>query len=517
MTHETQRCYVTCWPGNSADDRIDLSSRVQSFTVSNSVSGTPGTFSITVNAAQGESDHGRFEESPSLTTIIRPNAVVAIGYRLPGGITLGLVKSVQQQGSMARGPVSRSFVITGESMGCLLTQDQISVGQIVGPESQRFRDQIGQIVGENHPILALFPSEIGETTDEQGKVTQALPGVGVRYMVDWILDNCPTMRLQILKELFGDPDPGMWIQTDSVTTWNDARIWNDRLSAYSGTVMGFIMASVDHDFYEVFVDTTATDSDVPDVHLIVRPKPFDSPTMEWKTTPVQEQTGLTWEDLRCRTTGAENHVITLDMAYSYSLGVSVSEVYTWFEVTCDFEPMYNSEAVALGLRYPIVDLYQLQRHGVRPYSARLALLGADIVRKNDDPTVYNGETIDEVREFRNRLVNWHRLNAWMLEGSVQVPMSDDYRPGDPVYLPWLPASIGDELGVRFYCPAVSWSWQVGAPPTCTLTLTRGANNGMVDAVRKLIKGGANVSARSINPTDPDVIDITPNTEMLVSA
>jgi hypothetical protein len=529
MTHETNRCFVTCWPGNDVDDRIDLSPAVLSFSATNSTSGQPGTFSVQVSAGHGRRwHHGRPTDVSDLKRVIRPNAVIAIGYRKPGGITMGLVRSVSEQMTMTGGQISRTYIISGESMGCMLTQDEIVVGQIIGPESARFRDQIAQVVGPGNPILMLFPSEIGEVTDEQGRVTQALPGVGVQYMIDWVLDNCPTMRLPLMESVYGDAHPGAWILTDdSVVTWNGARIWNDQLSAYSGNVMGFIRACVDHDFYEIFIDTVATDSDVPDVRLIVRPKPFDSPNLEWKTTPVQEQTGLRWEDLRCRVSGDENHVIPLDQVFACSLGVSTDVVYTWYEVTCDFEPMYNSEAVAMGLRYPLVDLYLLQRYGVRPYSARLALLGADIVRKAEDSQVYNGETIDEVKEFRNRLVNWHRWSPWMLEGSVQVPMSDDYRPGDPVLLPWAQASVGDELGVRFYCTAVSWSWSIRGTPTCTLTLTRGWNQGMADEVREIIRKNANVSARDYTFESASgafafrnslgEVTITPNREMLVSA
>jgi len=69
---------------------------------------------------------------------------------------------------------------------------------------------------------------------------------------------------------------------------------------------------------------------------------------------------------------------------------------------------------------------------------------------------------------------------------VRVRGADHYRPGDPVSLPWASPTMGDELGLRLYCTAVTWSWSIGGRYECTLTLERGANETMIRAINDMI-------------------------------
>lgn len=530
MMPTTARPKITCWPSNSVDDRLDLSREVRSFSASASLDAPEGAFTIEIVAAVGYTWRvGKAEAQANLAAIIRPNAVISIGMDAPGGIVFGLVSTVTQGLSLIGGQTVQTFAITGMTMGRLLTQDVVALATLVGPESESFRQQIGQIVGENSPLLGLMNGDVGPLTGNGDNAVNAFTAATVRAVVEWALNAIPTMRLPILGSVYGDANPGAWILTEnSVTTWNDARVWSDALQTYAGSAWGFITSALDLDFYEVFIDSRrSTDgSDIPDIELVVRPRPFDSPTWETRSTPVQESTGLTWEDLRCRITGDENHVVQLEDVYQSSIGVGQMPIYSWYQVTGDFEPIYNSGGVALGLAYPMIDAHAMQRYGVRPYNARIALVGADVTRVYDEDPKYQGEVINEIREFRNRLVNWHRYNPWLLSGQITIRGRDDVRPGDPVLLPWMSPSIGTESGVRFYCTSVSWSWSIGAPYTSTLTLTRGCNNGMIAAIKQQIRNEANVSLPSTyaptgalneDGTPELAITVTPNDDMLVGA
>ena len=531
--------YVTCWPSNNIDDKIDLSADVLSFTATNAITAPVGTFTVVVSPRPaGPSGLGRVDQASDLGRRIRQNAVVSIGYRFRGGIMIGLVSSVSETMSVVGGRTQRTVTISGHTMARLLTQDTIVNALLVGPDSETFRQQVEQVVGAQNPVLGLVTGLRGPLRGRGDDAVNTFIASSVRDVVRWILNNVPTMRLPILGTLYGDPNPGAWIYTDrtvsgqtlpNVTTWNDARIWSDALSVYNGNVWGYLTSAIDLDFYDIFLDTRRSDvgDEVPDIDLIVRPKPFDSPGWETSRTPVREETGLTWDDLRTRITGDEHHVLTLDVVHSATLGVSESEIFSWYQVTCDYDPMHNSDTQAIGLAYPMIDLYALQRWGVRPYNARLALIGADTSKKaNADDDAYTGAVIDEVIEYRNRLVNWHRYNAWLVSGSVTVDLDDDIRPGDPVYLPWAEAPVGEERGLRFYCTSVTWSWSLGMAPTSTLTLTRGSNPNMIEAIKAKIRDEANVSTLSTETTDiiddltgqpMETIVVSLNADMLAGA
>ncbi len=489
---------VIIYPFNDKTDRIDVSDQVVGFSATNSVDGPVGRFTINLLARQGEETWiGRIEASPSLLTVVRLNAIVTLGFDTPGGITMGRVTAISESGAF-EGANSRQLVLSCETMGSLLTNDSVIISILTGDGSEAFRNQVGVVLGFEHPVLAGLPDTMGPLTPgSPSEAVNTFIGAGIQDVVKWILEKIPTMQIPLMGSIYGDPKPGAWFRTDgSVTSWNDARIWTDSLSTYQGDLFGFLRAAVDHDFYEIFVDTVAykprfvdnaqtnTASDVPDVFLIVRPKPFD-----WKVAevlPVHEETGLRWDDLRTRVGNLDAHVFEVGDVLSYQLGCSEAKVYTWFQITSDCELIGNSGSVAQGLAYPALDLYMMTRHGLRPYNARLSLIGADIAAKAAGDADYTGEVVNEITEFRNRLVNWNRYNAWLLSGSVRVRGADHYRPGDPVSLPWASPTMGDELGLRLYCTAVTWSWSIGGRYECTLTLERGANETMIRAINDMI-------------------------------
>jgi hypothetical protein len=484
----TARPRVVLFPGSREDDRIDLSDQVLAFRCSSTCTSPDGSFEVRIVARQGDLAWiGRIEGAPDLLTVARMNAVVVIGYDEPGGITMGLITSISESATFFGPGVAREYMIRGSTMGKLITNDTMVDALLTSQNATTFRNQINAVLGPQNGLDAFFERISGPSG-------YGFLNATVQDVVEWAIDNIPTMRIPLMGSVYGDPRPGVWVRTiGTVTSWNDSRVFSSSLTMYNGNFYGFIAAAVDLDFYEIFMDTRpARDGlgvdGIPDVELIVRPKPFDHPPAE--VLPVTEETGLRWQDLRTRYEDRDNHVIELDDVLSFELGATSDDAYTWYMVTNDAEVIGNSAAVAAGLAFPAVDLYLVQTLGVRPYNVRLNLIGGDIKRLNDADRSYVDEVVGQTIEFRNRLVNWCRYNPWMARGTVTVRGRDEYRPGEPVYLPWYEPTIGGEIGARFYCTAVSWSWSIGGRYECSLTVERGQNDTMLRAVRDLIARSA---------------------------
>ena len=127
------------------------------------------------------------------------------------------------------------------------------------------------------------------------------------------------------------------------------------------------------------------------------------------------------------------------------------------------------------------------------YDARMTLVGGDVVKRAEGQDDYLNEVSSEVFEARNRLFNWYRFNAFYESGSITVVGRDSYRPGDPVRLDWVELQYGTERGATYYCPSVRWTWQHGGHYLCTLTLTRGHNASMMEALKAEVLADAPAS------------------------
>jgi hypothetical protein len=96
-----------------------------------------------------------------------------------------------------------------------------------------------------------------------------------------------------------------------------------------------------------------------------------------------------------------------------------------------------------------------------------------------------------VDDAARKQIQW--AQPWFEEGSITVRGHDRYRPGDPVLLSWVQACRGSEMGMRYYCTSVSWSWTFGQPYTCTLRLVRGHNDGLIQELLASIAADAPAS------------------------
>ena len=480
---------VRIWPSADSGRVLDIaSSDVLGFSASADIGGPAGQFSIRLAPRRGSKIAGGRANMPALLARQIPHqSVVSLGHDVDGGIMLGLVTGVTEATSLEGGTVSDSVTISGQSLGAGLLQDSIVNARMIGDNAIAFRDNAVAILGKDSPILAFFPEAVGPVRADDPEQTPVFAGSSIKDVVDWILTRAPSMRIPLLAAITGRSGSiGEYLRTDkSVTSWNDARVWTNALQTYQGNIWGFLQGAIDADFYEMFIDTMPErDQQLPRADLILRPKPFDDDDLV--VLPVEQETGLRWRDLRTRWKGREHHVLDDATLFARSLSWDDAEAFAYYTVTSRTDIIASSEVMRQGLAFPVLDLHHVQRWGLRTYAANLNLLGGDLTKRTEQDAAYDNALQSDLIDFRNRLVNWYRWAPWFLKGAVTVPGRDEYRPGEPYYLPWALPPLGGSPGVRAYGHSVSWSWQLGGHYTSTIGLVRGYNAGSIDAARRLV-------------------------------
>jgi hypothetical protein len=541
VTRQNPRPRVYAWVSRSVQnsawgttdayrhEQIDLSDDVIGIECSRDINGPMGSARLTVmprtsiDKAQTGADIDRIAV---LYQRLDHMSVVSIGMDEDGGIGLYLVRARRRRKQRA-GPMAGSFLtIEMVDFGYVLSADHIVFASLTVQTGQKFVRQIEATLGKDSPLIAALPgiwgpinapvsADTGVGTGDGGGGTvlgESSADVGTTFTVDnaqgvptfigqpvdavllWILYNATSMRVPLLAKADGSGGAaGDFISmSTSVVTWNEARIWSDAPKTFQGSLWDFLWTVLDRDFYEMRLDykPQATGA-IPRMHLVVRPKPLDEPGMEF--LPVEEDPGLTWDALTTFIDEIENHDIPEHEVLDEDLGVTAGDAFGYYIVTGTHDLIGNDQAAKEGIAYPVVDAWIAKKFGLQQYNTRLSLLASDFTEKieafrdtgavNPDTDAWDGEVFSEVAEFRNRLVNWYRLAPWMETGTITVVGRDRYRPGDPVRLEWQTAPVGNEMGMRYYCTGVSWSWQFGGAYTCKLQLSRGHNQGMVDALR----------------------------------
>lgn len=479
-TRQRAQPRVYIWPDGKAKGRVDVSAYVVSFSFTKAIHQPVGQFQLTLAASQGANVWGAAKgpahlmRPADLERLVRPNAVVSIGFDEPGGITMGLVDRVFPVRNVAGGSAGMALQIMGSDMGKVLALDHIVRASLTVSSAPLFLNDVGAVVGPDHALLEALPGVWGPTDRDGAPV---FVGQSIQTVVDWILKTGPAMAVPMLSPLGRTGRPGEFIQTD-VTSWNDGLIWSEAPHTYQGTIWNFIRSILDEDFYEVFLDCLPKGTEVPTVQLTVRPKPFDE--FAAQRLPVIDSTGESWEALRTRVDGLKDHTIHEHMLVGdVELENSDADVFSYYLVTSEHELIGNPDGLKEGLFYPAVDLHALTRVGLRSYEGRLSLLAADVAAKQKGEIDYDYEVGQEVIRFRNRLFNWYWLAEYFESGSIVVAGSDRYRIGDPVFLPWRIPMRGDTPGTRYYCIGTTHSWSVGRPYTTTLRLTRGHNASVI--------------------------------------
>jgi len=481
-------CYV--FPTGDPLDRVNVSTDIVAFSASRSVDGPGGDFWVEIlpRTAVDTQTPADLRTVAQLYRALEPNDVITLGVDEEGGITMGLIKRIRRVSNYSGGQQLTSLRLECKDVGQTLAQDAVAHAYVAGeddPDGSKFKLSIEAALGENNPLVTWYVAAVSSKDDD----VVPFKAQGVQDAIDWVLQYAPSMQIELLQSVLGgDGRPASYIDTSkSVTTWNDGRVYSDSLGMYQGTIWGFLMSVIDPDFYEAWIDFLPSDSGVPDMHLIVRPKPFDSKVLE--RAPVDEETGTSREELRTLIDDLEYHELLREDVLTENLGRGDDTAMSFYLVTSSTSLVGSELGERKGLSFPLIDTYAAKRFGVRKYHASLSLLAGDLQTEIDGDADFS-QIRTQVHEFRNRLFNWHWAQPWFEEGSVVVAGRDRYRPGDPFLLPWIIPARGTEIGLQFYCPEITWAWRFGEPYTCTLRLIRGYNESMIDEVLTAISDDA---------------------------
>ncbi len=497
------RPHVWLFAADPLVGKVDISGEVLAFQVQKDVDGPVGTWSLRVAPrTSGPADlPGKVRDQFWWLRAVQPNDVVSIGFDRPGGITLGMVDRVsidrQQSVRNGAGTMSVAVTLTGRTMGKLLINDHIVLSTVLGPTQADFETKIADSLGADHPLLQMIYGLRGPARGAEGDEGFTFLGAEVGQAAAFALRFGSTLQVPALQDAFGAPGPSrsaataeQIIDAETFIAPTDVRLWNQSLNQYAGTVWGFLTTLIDADLFELRVDDIPRETlpgqfdPVCQPVLIIRPKPFDDPKLE-RARVTSVYPGR--EDLVTLVEAKPYHELTNDQVWQSSLGIDDRMVCSHYLVTSEY--LLGSDAGGAGLSYPLVDTWAARKYGLRSYRAALSLVGGDLAQRASGSTSYDSQLVNEATDARNRLFNWHWAAARMLSGSITVEGNDNYRPGDPVFLPdevpALPvvALLGLRDGVHFYCTQVTWTWSMGAPYQCQLRLTRGYNGPLIDSLK----------------------------------
>ena len=466
--------------------------------VSKDVSNPVGAWTLVLYPRQGTelSSVADIKRLAQLYRDIEPNDVVSLGFDTDGGMMAGLVNDVNKTSDPSGQVVGQTLTLTGSCLGKLLVQDSMIHASVTVDLMAEFRANIEAALGADHPLLV----DIEAVWGPKGRdATPTFEGVGVKDVLDFILEHSGSIDLPGLEAAYGHGQAAKIIGTDgSVTTWNNDRVFSDRPQFYSGDLWGFIWSVLDKVFYEARIDyTPAENRSAPRVNLIVRPKPFDEDGADWATVQDPDDSpGIGWGDITTLVNDLPYHEIQRHELIAERLGVSDRGAFAYYGVTSAHDLIGNPSSMHEGLHYPAIDTWAAKRFGLRRMEAELQLVGEDYKSKIEDGGVAGGDEgklVERVRDLRNRLLNWNRTNSVYERGSIRCAGRDEFRVGDKVSLPWALPKLGTDLGLVFYLVGVRWGWSFGKPYVSTLSLDRGHNRGVLNELSRRIEADAPAS------------------------
>lgn len=493
------RPHVWVWPPERGGAVLDLSGDVVAFNCQKQMAAPAGQFSVTLVPRTELDPHApaNLNEREVAWFNIEPNSVVSIGMDRPGGIMVGLVSSVTRSTLRAGGTVHKAVTITGEDFGKLLVQDNVEHSFVTVAKISDFTRKIEAALGPRHPLVTPMRGLFGPSKGEDGDSYWTFLDSTVSEVVDWILDEVVSFRVPaFIGAAGGTGHPREFFGVDVTPGWADQKIWSEAPNEFTGSVFNFIRSVLDADLYEFWVDTIPTTNGdalaVPTI--IVRPKPFDEPVLDF--APVTTDPGLSWASLRTRLTRQPAHEIHEDEILEEQVTRSDRDAVSFYLVRSNHVLLGNPEGEREGLSFPAVDTWAARKFGLRSYRADLSLVGPDLARKSQGDAPYTTDVAAEVVEQRSRLLNWFRLNSEFESGTIRVWGRDHYRVGDKVHLDHAKGYRGTERGLDYYTVGVAWDWKFGGHYTTTLTLDRGHNDEIIaDAKRRIAE-----DAPSSNPS-----------------
>lgn len=516
---------VYIWPDGAKAGMLDVSRDAAAITVSKDIGAASGRWSLTLLARRGVISCASAPLLTDVERLLQPNSVVSLGVDRPGGLTFGLVDAVSvRDGREGRG--SRVITLEGSDFGKILEREAIMHAILNVSDQGKFFAAIIEALGENNALIERLPGLWGPNSVSPYSYDESIPlsafeSMGQSLSAAWLgkrpIDvlkwalTLPSVKFPALACLGGSGRTSDLISIDDSveSSWFDGRLNSEWPNSYQGTVWNFMRQLLDEDVYELFTETLPIGMDTfartgrltypeaPAVRLVLRPKPFDEPGLEF--LPVKEQPGTDWQSLRTFVRQNENHQIEGHEVYSANLARTDADTFSFYKVLSDNSLFGSDAALQAGLSYPAADTARMQRYGLRGYDTQVKLVPYELNKAVQAGGIDSDALLDEVIEFRNRLLNWYRLNDSFLAGSIEVAGRDEFKVGDPVLLPWLEAprtsavSFLPAKGIRAYVVGVQQAWRPGSYRS-SLRLIRGHNDAMVERAKEDIAGYGTPSA-----------------------
>lgn len=265
-------------------------------------------------------------------------------------------------------------------------------------------------------------------------------------------------------------------------------LFDPSLSTYNGTVLNYIEACIDADFYEFFFESATSKEDVyegmkvesaPTNKMTIRTKPYSYKDMEYGDSKLLSQGWLYWEDL---------DTIEFESKYrlSENLGTNDFEIANFFSTTYENSLIASpqSEAGLFGTYYPVMDFELIKKYGVREHRAVTKYLDTIEIAKGAEPYTYKEE--DSNRFYKSLMIKRDKQIDWYLfpdfeSGQITAIGNSQYKIGrklvytDKMYFDYegLFGLKEPTTGMEYYINRVDHNFEYPSTYTTTIGVTRG--------------------------------------------
>lgn len=480
------------------DEVLDLSPLVTALNGRKSIHNLAGSFNIELlpEKTSGVTSTRAIKE---IYAKLSPMDVITIGMQNPHGLVMGIIDNSYKSDS--GGPRARAGIgLKCRDFGKLFLQDSLVYSPIGEAQSNGpFDKALKAVFGQNSPLLRFFEQYWRAETLRKNKGFQIYT---VKEAFNFLLDNAFTIEIDLpLQGGFKFPVEGK-IRKD-ITAREGDRLYTDLGATYDGSVANLIMRQLDREFYEVWVDSmppksTGTETVNAAPVFRVRPTPFDEERLNFTGLTLDPQ--FTWDNTLTYIHQKPYHVLDGQKIRNIDLGRSdhdMKSFYLMHETRSFYNQPYMEQR---GTAWPLIDRYAAKRYGLKDFRAQSIMLNVD---KNEsvlplenvtgiDPENILGDLdrttrerfLEKLIEKRNRLFNWHRMNAHFESGTVRIQGNELIRVGDRVALPEEIApdgSGGIDDPMVYYVTDISWSWRVKRDFEMVLSLSRGHNKSMIES------------------------------------
>lgn len=313
----------------------------------------------------------------------------------------------------------------------------------------------------------------------------------IKDTILWILENTSSIT-EFKKFIDFDPNSYNFLGklTDYVTgksvleieTLSNDLLFDPNLSTYTGTILEYIKACIDPDFYELFFETATAGTGsqkFPTNKLVIRTKPYTCKKADEGT----KYADFNWqyaEDLP---------TIIFDSSYKVSedLGVNDFDIKNYFYTAHRVSLLLdiNTSSGLIGASFPVIDIPSTKKYGFREMVTETRLIDSTtmgIIYKDGklQPIKNDTDLPDDFRDGlmkkRDRIVEWYNYPNFE-SGQITVIGNSIYKIGRK--LKYVDKQFYDEFtdtvktGMEYYITGVSRQFSAGGEDRATLRLVRG--------------------------------------------